>query len=232
MKVLIVEDDKFYARLLSETLTDIGLSTSVVGTVEQALEVSTDSYDAALIDVMLPNNPDVSGISAEECRGGFLAGVALARRLRKSAPKVKTILITAEMFPSQADEWAHDNGIPLVRKDESSRSLVDSFRSVGILPPTLGPQAFIVHGHDETSLLQLKNYLQNSLKWPEPIILREQPSCGKTIIEKFEEYSQRVDCVFVLLSPDDLALASGGQEKRRSRQNVIFELGFFFAHFG
>ena len=49
------------------------------------------------------------------------------------------------------------------------------------------------------------------------------------LIEKFEEYSTRVDCVFVLLTPDDkVATPDAGEAKRRSRQNVIFEAGFFY----
>jgi predicted nucleotide-binding protein len=67
------------------------------------------------------------------------------------------------------------------------------------------------------------------LKWQEPIVLREQQSAGKTLIEKFEEYSRQVDCVFVLLTPDDNVVAANTSDaKRRSRQNVIFEAGFFY----
>jgi len=95
------------------------------------------------------------------------------------------------------------------------------------------PRAFIVHGQDEVLLAELKNYIQNSLKWQEPVVLREQPSLGKTIIEKFEEFAGRVDCVFVLLTPDDKGInLATDDDKRRARQNVIFELGFFYAHMG
>jgi predicted nucleotide-binding protein len=79
----------------------------------------------------------------------------------------------------------------------------------------------------------LKNFLQNGLHWPEPVILRDQPSHGKTIIEKFEDYAKTVDLAFVLLTPDDVAVHSSASndEKRRARQNVIFELGYFYALF-
>jgi predicted nucleotide-binding protein len=92
------------------------------------------------------------------------------------------------------------------------------------------PSVFIVHGHDETSKLQLKNYLQNVLKLGEAIILHEQPSFGRTIIEKFEQETACVDLVFVLLTPDDKMAKAGDPdvEKRRARQNVIFELGYFY----
>ena len=92
------------------------------------------------------------------------------------------------------------------------------------------PPAFIVHGHDENAVRELKDYIQNTLKWQEPVILREQPNCGKTIIEKFEDFGARADFVFVLLTPDDrIYSALFDDDKRRSRQNVIFELGSFAA---
>ena len=95
-----------------------------------------------------------------------------------------------------------------------------------------GLRSFIVHGHDETAKLALKNYLQNTLKWPEPVILAEKPSGGKTIIEKFEEHSKNIDVVFVLLTPDDVGGAAGAHPASRARQNVIFELGYFAGKFG
>lgn len=95
-------------------------------------------------------------------------------------------------------------------------------------------KCFIVHGHDETAKLQLKNYLQNILRLPEPIILHEQPSLGRTIIEKFEAYAVQANLVFVLLTPDDRMSTNeqSDQEKRRARQNVIFEMGYFLGQLG
>jgi predicted nucleotide-binding protein len=97
-----------------------------------------------------------------------------------------------------------------------------------------GPRVFIVHGHDETAKLQLKNYLQNTLKYPEPTILHEQPNRGRTIIEKFEDFAAASSVVFVLLTPDDAgaAITDTNEQKHRARQNVIFELGFFLGRLG
>jgi predicted nucleotide-binding protein len=44
-------------------------------------------------------------------------------------------------------------------------------------------RTFIVHGHDPQSALELKDYLQNTLDLGEPVVLRQTPSAGKTIIE-------------------------------------------------
>jgi predicted nucleotide-binding protein len=96
------------------------------------------------------------------------------------------------------------------------------------------PRPFIVHGHDSEEKLALKNYLQNTLGLPEPVILHELPSLGRTVIEKLEETEQTIDIVFVLLTPDDVIAGPKGtnDEKRRARQNVIFELGYFLGVFG
>lgn len=100
--------------------------------------------------------------------------------------------------------------------------------------PVRSKQVFIVHGHDELTKLHAKNYLQNTLHLPEPVILREQPSQGRTIIEKLEEYADRARIVFVLLTPDDPIVKPDAPEdqKKRARQNVIFEMGYFLGKLG
>jgi len=69
-----------------------------------------------------------------------------------------------------------------------------------------------------------------------PVILHEQPGKGRTIIEKFIDYSD-VGFAIALLSPDDqlsLATSPGRRAGResRARQNVIRELGFFLGRLG
>ncbi|MCA1717342.1 MAG: nucleotide-binding protein, partial [Actinobacteria bacterium] len=68
----------------------------------------------------------------------------------------------------------------------------------------------------------------------EPVILHEQPDRGRTIIEKFYDYSD-VGFAVVLLSPDDTGYANTGgpnTAQPRARQNVILELGFFLGKLG
>ncbi|HEX4486071.1 MAG TPA: TIR domain-containing protein [Terriglobales bacterium] len=228
MKILIVEDDNFYARYVSEMLQDRGIETVVVQSAQEALKTDVSGYEGAVVDVMLPNDDAVSGISVEESRGGFYTGVAVARRLLQSKPGLKIVILSADLGSSEAEAWAKSKTIPFVRKSGPSEALVKVLNNLGLLGARQTPLAFIVHGHDETSLLELKNYIQNTLKWQEPIVLREQANAGKTIIEKFEDHASKVDCVFVLLTPDDQAVSGDtNDQKRRSRQNVIFELGFF-----
>lgn len=64
------------------------------------------------------------------------------------------------------------------------------------------PKISIVHGTDPINArYQLKNLLTD---WGiEAIILHEQSNRRQTIIEKFEEHSDRIGCAIVLLTPDD-----------------------------
>jgi len=96
----------------------------------------------------------------------------------------------------------------------------------------LSKQIFLVHGHDEAMEQAVARTLEKI--GLEPIILHEKPSEGRTIIEKFTDYSE-VSFAVVLLSPDDIAYPkdrSPKYAKLRVRQNVIFELGFFIGKLG
>ncbi len=91
---------------------------------------------------------------------------------------------------------------------------------------------FIVHGHNEEMKLAVARTIEK-LKL-NPIILHEQPSKGKTIIEKFTDNSE-VSFAVVLLSADDISYNKNEKPetaKYRARQNVIFELGYFIGKLG
>jgi hypothetical protein len=56
---------------------------------------------------------------------------------------------------------------------------------------------------------------------------------GRTILEKFEEYANLAAFAVVLLTADDEGRVRGeGELRPRGRQNVVFELGFFFGRLG
>jgi predicted nucleotide-binding protein len=85
-------------------------------------------------------------------------------------------------------------------------------------------QVFIVHGHDDAAKQAVARFLEK-INF-DPIILSEQANQGRTIIEKFEAYSE-VGFAVVLLTPDDFGGRTGGTSQLRARQNVILELGYF-----
>jgi predicted nucleotide-binding protein len=90
-------------------------------------------------------------------------------------------------------------------------------------------RVFVVHGHDEEAKQSVARCIEKlGLK---AIILHEQPNQGRTVIEKFEDYSD-VGFVVVLLTPDDIGARKGEEPQPRARQNVILELGFFIGRLG
>src|SRR6185503_10828500 len=89
---------------------------------------------------------------------------------------------------------------------------------------------FIVHGHSHDRKIELRDFLR-SLDL-QPIILDEQDHMGKTIIEAFEYYATTCSFAFVLMTPDDITGDVTSGSRRRARQNVIMELGWFIAYLG
>ena len=90
-------------------------------------------------------------------------------------------------------------------------------------------QVFIIHGRDIGTTNTVARFLEKLDLTP--IILKEQPDRGRTIIEKFEEHAQ-VDFAIALFTPDDLGGLDGGNQQHRARQNVIFEFGYFIGKYG
>jgi predicted nucleotide-binding protein len=83
---------------------------------------------------------------------------------------------------------------------------------------------FIVHGHDGEARETVARFIGNI--GFEPVILHEQASRSRTVIEKVEANSD-VGFAVVLLTPDDVGCAKGGTPEPRVRQNVLLELGYF-----
>ena len=94
-------------------------------------------------------------------------------------------------------------------------------------------KVFIVHGHDGETKQKTARFIEK-LGF-QAIILHEQASRGKTIIEKIEDYSD-VGFAIVLYTPDDSgntkSEAESGNLRGRARQNVVFEHGFLISKIG
>lgn len=107
----------------------------------------------------------------------------------------------------------------------------DEKKTTSKIPKTLSKKIFIVHGRDN----ELKETTARFLEKLElfPIILHEQTNKGRTIIEKFEDYSD-VGFAIILMTPDDIGYSTEKEtsKKSRARQNVVFELGYFIGKLG
>lgn len=88
---------------------------------------------------------------------------------------------------------------------------------------------FIVHGHDEAARQTVARFIERI--GFEAIILSEQANQGRTVIEKIEAHSD-VGFAVVLLTPDDVGGKDANSLRRRARQNVLLELGYFIAVLG
>jgi len=91
-------------------------------------------------------------------------------------------------------------------------------------------RVFIVHGRNHKPMKELKVMLTEF--GLEPIVLHEQPSGSRTIVEKLEKYSD-VGYAFVILTPDDIGSSSDAIfTSPRARQNVVLEFGYFIGKVG
>lgn len=91
-------------------------------------------------------------------------------------------------------------------------------------------EVFVVHGRDDGAKETVARFLERL--GLEAIILHEETNKGRTIIEKFEAHADRAGYAVVLLTPDDVGALRGAEPTPRARQNVIFELGYFFGKLG
>lgn len=116
------------------------------------------------------------------------------------------------------------------RTDAARRSLSEV--NDRLVTAKASDKVFIVHGQKEGPRDAVARFIaQLGLT---PVILQEQASEGRTIIEKFERYSD-VAYAVVLLTADDrggLIDADASTYLPRARQNVILELGYFVGRLG
>lgn len=99
-----------------------------------------------------------------------------------------------------------------------------------IASPSTYNKIFIVHGHDG----ELKHSVARIIEKQgiDAIILSEQANQGRTIIEKFEDYSD-VDGAICLFTADDIGKAKNDSaDNFRPRQNVVLETGYFMGKLG
>lgn len=123
-----------------------------------------------------------------------------------------------------------DSYLEEIREERRDDILLKQAKSPTTNPSSYTKTLFIIHGHDETNTLRLQSLLKD--RWDlNPVLLRDRPGKGRTIVEKFEEEAKKATYVFAILSPDDVVTASS-DEYRQSRPNVFFELGWFYGRIG
>lgn len=233
-KLLLVDDEVTFLQAYILELKGAGYDVYAATTIEEAQkELSSAHYDLLIVDVIMPLEEKL-----EILRGATITNVGLhfATEVRKRYSEVRVIVFSQahrNHMPSLA-AFDQDPEVRVLQKGVVRPPMLVQEVALLLMNKRPGPKVFIVHGHDRAALFELKNYLQNTLGFQEPLILAEEASTGATIIEKFEEYSSQIDIAFVLMTPDDVAYKAGITKSRmlRARQNVIFELGYFIGILG
>jgi len=234
MKTILLVDDEIYATdSYVARLRDRGLRILLARTLAEAKQLISDNcseINIVVTDVMMPPG---EGEDLVETHGGYRSGMTLARWIKQSYSDLPVVALTMAI-DREIEEWFLDLGYRFVSKLDMPPHAFARYIEALLSGQARQLRNFIVHGHDEQAKYALKNYLQNTLKLPEPIILHEQPNLGRTIIEKFEDHAVFADLVCVLLTPDDTVWDDGQSDasRRRARQNVIFELGYFLGKIG
>ncbi len=230
MPTIALIDDDYASEIVIENLRNRGYEAFRIKSAQEAL-ASLDKIlaaDLVILDMIMarPTEGD-SPLS-----GDLRTGMDIFRALRERRQDLPILVFSATRDRDLMDAISNNSNVAFLSK-WSTPSLDEIQHRIEQLAGKGGKssiRSFIVHGHDEVEKLALKNYIQNTLKLPEPTILHELPSFGKTVIEKLES----VDLVFALLTPDDVSAtaADSNSDKRRARQNVIFELGYFLGCLG
>jgi CheY-like chemotaxis protein len=198
-------------------------------TVEEGLSAhAVNPFDAAVLDMSMPGAQFQSRLT----KGDTETGYALARHLKDHNPDIHIFILTNYVL--QIESSAFYSKTLNIRQILDKRSCtppelvryVD--RQFGLRSHT--PQAFIVHGHDRQEVENLSNFVVEKLQWERPIVLDQKVSGGLTIIEKFELNARQTDVAFILMTPDDIggSVSNATGPQMRARQNVLFDLGYFY----
>jgi DNA-binding NtrC family response regulator len=112
MRVLVIDDDEIFARLLVEILDQVSIEATYQTDGSDAFELlNRETYDLCIIDERMPS----------------ILGSELAEAIRKAHPQTKIVLASA--FPDRAlQEYASRNGILLLAKPFTKLQLFDSVK--------------------------------------------------------------------------------------------------------
>lgn len=228
INILLIEDDRFVAQEYGFELMSEGYCVIYCFNSDDALRIVNycgDVFDIVVIDIRMYHG---AYFNSFETSMGKRTGQLLALELSDTLKSASFIALTNS---NDASDEAWFNARPnffFCNKSQYDAVKFSKFIRSSIMKDFSKLRTFIVHGHDYTAALELKNYLQNRLGFSEPVILAEQASLGMTVIEKFEKHAKESDIVFALFTPDDNML----DENKRARQNVIFEYGYFMGLLG
>ncbi|HYA27436.1 MAG TPA: response regulator [Acidobacteriota bacterium] len=112
MRILVIDDDEIFCRLLVEFLEQIGVEATCRTDGLEAFELlNRETYDLCIIDVRMP----------------LVLGSDLAEAIKEAHPQI--IIILASAFPDHAlQEYASRKGILLLAKPFTKMQLFDTVK--------------------------------------------------------------------------------------------------------
>ena len=213
--ILFADNDDYFRNGRAEFLERVGYVVKHASSPEEALKVvEGNTIDLAILDMRLVNDNDEKDISGQE----------VAKRIPDEIPK---IILTG--YPNHSDLLEmmamNPSGISIaidyISKHEGAEKLLLAvnkvvsisrmlYRKMGNQPKTVSKEndrdIFIVHGHDDAARHALALFIERL--GLNAIILSEQVTDGRTIINLLEQYSD-VGFAIVLLTPDDVGYPKG-----------------------
>jgi predicted nucleotide-binding protein len=146
------------------------------------------------------------------------------RAIAQSSVAPNVLYIYTQIMVLDSDKYVTDITKDVLKSAggilKASTPKADSFRPKN-------SKVFIVHGRDELAKTEVARFVEKL--GLTAIVLHEQASSGKTIIEKIEEQTD-VGFAIVLYTPCDIGgLVDDTNQKHRARQNVVFEHGYLNA---
>lgn len=191
-----------------------------------------DGYDGPT--GKLPSRPDLFRAVVEDLGGrlvdqGSIDADELDARLRDSAPSPKSSEPQAATPRAPTSDFSE----LFATFFQGPPQGVQRAPQQSVTPRAAPTQTiFIVHGHDSAGYRYRIAKVISDYTNAQATILHDQPNAGRTIIEKFEEHAGRAAYAIALFTADDRGGPPSTDPRPRARQNVIFELGFFFGRLG
>jgi hypothetical protein len=187
-----------------------------VDALERRARQWTDS-NCTWVDKTLGGEAAAEYRTASTHRYGYSAGRDPVRKLISLRNAVESEISKLKSIRDRLDMWAPESDI------------VPSSHTGQISPDA---PIFIVHGRDTLRAESVAHTI-STVTGRRTIILRDQPSVGRTLMEKFEQHAVEVSYAIIVLTADDMGSFAGEIETRpRGRQNVIFEMGYFYGLIG
>jgi predicted nucleotide-binding protein len=104
-------------------------------------------------------------------------------------------------------------------------------RLVDVVTTEPPPCIFVIHGRSRDHEV-LADFLRSDIGVPNVTVMGEAFQTGVTLPQKFSQLAKAADAAIAIATPDDVGGLRGGELNPRARQNLWFEIGWFWGRLG